>query len=136
MKENDDKILKLKSEIAKKKEVLKGCKKFVPITNCSLPMDNKYINIHTLNSKDEIIAHMILVNSAKLSLVDLGLLEEYKLGGYKLNDWLEDLKNKLLVVDRKTEEAKLQVMEAKLTKLLSAEKQTELEIAEIENLLK
>jgi hypothetical protein len=136
MKENDNKILKLKQEIAKKKLILSGSKKFTPITNCNLLLGDNRINLHTLTTKGGIIEVMVMLNSMKLSAKDLGLLDQYMVSGYLLTEWLEDLDAKLNIVNRKDEETKLKALEDKLTRLLSLDKQTELEIDEIEKMLK
>jgi hypothetical protein len=137
MKKNDDKIIKLKEQIAKKKEGLKGSSRFTPITNCNLVLDgsDQRVNLHTLNDANKITDVMVRLNVLKMSADDLGVTDTYMVGGYLLTEWLTDLKLKLKILDRKAEEKKLKAMEAKLTKLLSLEKQTELEIAEIENML-
>lgn len=136
MKQNDDKILGLKDQIAKKKELLKSSKKFTPITNCNLIMGTERVNLHTLSSKDAIMEVMVRVNMVRLSVNNLGFDGEYKIGGYLVDDWMNDLTSKLNIVNRTAEEAKLKAMESKLTKLLSLDKQTELEIAQIEEMLK
>lgn len=136
MKKNDDKILTLKEQIAKKKELLKSSKKFTPVTNCNLTLNGTRVNLHTLTSADGVMDLMVKLNVLKLSADDLGLTEQYKVEGYLVTEWLEDLDAKLNTINRKAEESKLKAMESKLTKLLSLDKQTELEIAEIEEMLK
>ena len=136
MKENDNKILKLKQEIAKKKLLLIGSKKFTPITNCNLVQGQIRTNLHTLTTKESVIEIMLVLNSMKLSAQDLGLLDQCKVSGYLITEWLEDLTAKLNLINRKDEENKLKAMEDKLTRLLSLDKQTELEIDEIEKMLK
>ena len=136
MKENDNKILKLKEEIAKKNKLLSGSKKFTPLTNCNLILGANRINLHTLATKESVIEVMVVLNGMRLSAEDMGLLNQYKVSGYLLTDWLEDLTSKLNMINRKDEEAKLKALEDKLTRLLSLDKQTELEIDEIEKMLK
>ena len=137
MKKNDDKIIQLKEQIAKKKDGLKGSNRFTPITNCNLMLQGSdhMINLHTLNDPNKIMDIMVKLNVLKMSADDLGVTDKYLISGYLLTEWLTDLELKLKILNRKAEEAKLKAMEAKLTKLLSLEKQTELEIAEIENML-
>lgn len=132
---NDTKILKLKEEITKKKEELKNISRFSPVTNCSLELNEERYNINTL-TKDKIIELMIKLNMYIISAQDLDLLEECVISGYKPTEWISDLKAKLLILSQKAEENKLKQMEAKLDKLLSNDKKVELELNEIENLLK
>lgn len=132
---NDAKILKLKEEIAKKKEELKNISRFSPVTNCSLELNGERYNINTL-TKDKIIELMIKLNMYIISAKDLELLEDCIISGYKPIEWITDLKAKLLILTQKTEENKLKQMESKLDKLLSDDKKVELELNEIENMLK
>ena len=65
---------------------------------------------------------------------DLGI-SDLELSGYSIDDWISDIKNKMEVLNVKNEIANLKRMEAKLDKLLSEDKKTELEIDDIAALL-
>ena len=130
MSANDDKILKLKAQIEEKKKKIDA--KFAPVTNCSLIIGENRTNLHTLNSVSAIHELMIKVNAQLNSAKELGIDEEYLLGGYTLGDWLTDLKAKLEVVGQKDEAKKLKLMEDKLETLLSEDKRTELELEALE----
>ncbi|OPH61870.1 hypothetical protein BC351_01110 [Paenibacillus ferrarius] len=132
---NDNKILELKKQIEEKRAKVDKSKKFTPITNCSIELDGIRHNIQVLG-KEQIIQMMINLNTYILSAKDLGLLDEYVITGYNAVDWMTDLRAKLEFLNRKDEENKLKAMEAKLDKLLSNDKKIELEIGEIESLLK
>jgi len=131
---NDKKIMELRDQIAEKKSKLGEIKKFIPKTSCVLNMNNNNYNIHTLN-KDKCIELMVNINIYLMSANDLEIEDDYILSGYKAEDWIYDLKEKLKDIKKKEEEKKLKLMENKLTKLLSEEKQTELEIEELAKLL-
>lgn len=136
MKQNDEKIMALKASIAKKKAVLKKTKKFSPVTNCNLDLNGGYrVNLHTLSDANVIMGWMIKLNLEIMSARDLGILKTYKASGFLLTEWMTDLKSKLALANKSSEEAKLKAMESKLTKLLSEDKKTELELAEIEAFL-
>jgi hypothetical protein len=133
---NDARILKMKEQIAVKKEELnKIPAKFMPVTNSNLVMDGIRLNIQTLNLED-LTTLLVKLNSFKHSAIDLDILESVMFNGFHIEDWLTDLKAKRAVMSRKAEEQKLKVMEAKLTQLLSEDKKIELELNEFENLLK
>lgn len=134
MNKNDEKILMLKNQIREKKNKLNNINKFTPITNCSIELDDKRYNINVL-TKDNVISLLIKLNTYKNSAIELDLLEDYIISGYKIEDWITDLKNKLAILSVKDEERKLKTMENKLNKLLSDDKKVELELNEIENLL-
>lgn len=126
--------MELKKQIEAKKEKLSKSEKFVPITNCSLEVNGKRTNIQVLQ-REQLINLLVKLNTYAISAKDLGLLEDYTISNYNINEWITDLKARLDYVSRKEEEAKLKVMEAKLHKLLSEEKKVELELEEIEALL-
>ena len=132
---NDSKIMTLKTQIINKRKQFDGVKKFSPITNCSIEVDGIRSNIQVL-SKEQLISLLVKLNSYKNSANDLGLLEEYNISDYKIGEWIADIKSKLNIVSRKDERLKLKSMEDKLDELLSSDKKTELEINEIEALLK
>jgi hypothetical protein len=132
---NDEKILELKAQIKEKKEKLKNKKKFVSVTNCSLEVDGVRYNLNVL-SKEQLISLLVKLNSYKISAVDLGLLDTYMISGYKVEDWITDIRLKLEVVAHREEENKLQELESKLHVLLSNDKKVELELKDIEFMLK
>jgi len=132
---NDSKIMTLKTQIINKRKQLDGVKKFSPITNCSIEVDGVRYNINVL-IKEQLISLMVKLNSYMISAKELRLLEEYIISGFNVQDWISDIKAKLDVVSRKDEERKLKTMEDKLDYLLSNDKKVELEISEIEALLK
>lgn len=134
--ENDSKILTLKKQIIEKRNMLDKIKKrFSPVTNCSIELEGERYNLNVLQ-KEQLIFLMVRLNTHRLSAADLGILDDYVISGYKIEDWITDIKAKLEVISRVEEERKLKVMEDKLTQLLSNEKKVELEIDEIASLLK
>lgn len=132
---NDQKILELKKQIEEKKKKLTKSRKFTPITNCSIEFEGTRHNIQVLG-KESVLSLMIRINSYIMSAKELGILDDYQISGYKLTDWIEDLKARYAHITQKEEEQKLKSMESKLDQLLSNEKKVELEIDEIESLLK
>lgn len=130
---NDNKIIELKKQIKEKRDKLSSIRKFSPNTNCILELDGARNNIQVLN-KDQLVLLACKLISYKNSSKELGY--ELKIGGFLVNEWIEDIKSKLDLLTIKAEEKKLKDMEDKLTALLSNEKRTELEIEEIEDILK
>lgn len=137
MSKNDDKILELKAEVAKKKEELsKMTKKVTTKTNCSLSLgEGSRININTLKG-DTLLYTLITINSYYMSAKDLGLASTYKINGYLMSDWMEDLKSRVEVEEYKTKMKELTAMEEKLGRMLSDDKKTELELNDISSMLK
>ena len=131
-KENDKKILDLKSVIEAKKSKLKKIN-FAPTTNCSLELDGTRHNIHTLTA-EALTFLLVKLNSYVLSMKSLKI-NTLSISGYSINDWTADIKLKLDIISQKEEENKLKVLESKLAALLSNDKKTELELDNIEKLL-
>lgn len=132
---NDKKILELKTQIKEKKNKIGKSQKFTPITNCSIEIDGVRYNIQVL-TKEQIISLMVKLNAYTISAKELELLSDYNISGYNVSDWINDLKSKLDFLNRREEEQKLKSMESKLDLLLSNDKKVELEIGEIESMLK
>jgi len=133
MSKNDETILQLKGKIAEKKaKLIKS--KFIPVTNLIINFRGTTYNLNVLN-KENILYLMVELNALRLSEVDLKLDNVTTISGYKLLEWLNDLTKKLEIVIYKEQEDELKTMEAKLDKLLSDEKKTELELNDIANFL-
>ena len=132
---NDAAILQLKKEIVEKRKVLVDTPKFSPKTNCSIEIDGTRYNIQTL-SKDVAIHLLVKLNSYRMSAYELVPLKDYNISGFNINEWITDLKAKLVDINRKSEDGKLKAMEKRLHELLSSDKKAELEIKEIMESLK
>lgn len=134
MSKNDDRILELKKQIEVKKKALAEKKiKFVPETSCILSYEKENYNLHVC-TEDTLKYLLIVLNMYVMSAKDLEM-EVPEMSGYPVETWMSDIKNKLAEKNVKKEEADLKRMEAKLDKLLSDDKKTELELDEIASLL-
>ena len=132
---NDDRIMQLKEQIEKKREELAASNtiRFIPITNCLLVIDKTTYNLHVDSS--ELL--LIKLNSMRLSAKDLGIdTSKLMISGYSLDNWITDVKNNLSIQNYRTKKKKLDSLEKQLTALLSYDKQTELQIDSLEELLK
>lgn len=132
---NDDRIMQLNEQIEKKREELAASNtiRFIPITNCLLVIDKTTYNLHVDSS--ELL--LIKLNSMRLSAKDLGIdTNKLMISGYSLDNWITDVKNNLSIQNYRTEKKKLDSLEKQLTALLSDDKQTELQIDSLEELLK
>ena len=73
----------------------------------------------------------------RLSAKDLGIdTNKLMISGYSLDNWITDVKNNLSIQNYRTKKKKLDSLEKQLTALLSDDKQTELQIDSLEELLK
>lgn len=131
---NDDRIMQLKEQIEKKREELaaSNTSRFIPITNCLLVIDKTTYNLHVDSS--ELL--LIKLNSMRLSAKDLGIdTSKLMISGYSLDNWITDVKNNLSIQNYRIEKKKLDSLEKQLTALLSDDKQTELQIDQLADLL-
>lgn len=131
---NDARILELKKQIQEKKEKLRGSKVYLPVTNLSLELEGTRYNLNVL-TKEQLTHMAVKMNLLKLSAMGLELEDQYLVSGYKPSEWLVDILAKITTLSRRDEEKALATMEAKLSKMLSDEKQVELELDEIASLL-
>lgn len=134
MSKNDDRIIELKKKIEAKKNALAEQRfRFVPETNCVLELDGLTYNLNVC-TEDTLTLLMIKLNTYVMSAKDLDIPSPI-ISGYEIDLWISDIKHKLAANANKQEETNLKKMEAKLDKLLSEDKKTELEIDEIASLL-
>lgn len=132
MSKNDERVLQLKKVIADKKAELKSVKRFTPLTNCVLDLEGQKYNLNVLQLNDLKLL-LVKLNMYLISAKDLGI--NLELAGYNIAEWIVDVKNKIEIFEYKKKESELKVLEAKLDKMLSDEKKTELELDEIAALL-
>ena len=71
-----------------------------------------------------------------ISLLRNWVANDYIISGYIAEDWIGDIQIRLAILKQREEQQALKAMEDKLLKLLSDRKKVELEIDEIESLLK
>ena len=134
---NDERIMKLREEIERKEKDLKGkSSRFQPITNCIFNFSGGVYNIHTM-SEGGLTYTLIRLNALRISMKDLGIDESTVLDGFDfpLVDIISDIKSRISMLQYNREKSKLARLKDELTKLLSDDKQTELEIDKIEKLI-
>lgn len=132
MSKNDERVLQLKEIIDKKKAELKTTKRFAPLTNCVLDLEGQKYNLNVLHLNDLRLL-LVRLNMYLISSKDLNINLEF--AGYNIVEWITDIKSKIEVFEHKKKESELKALEAKLDKMLSDEKKTELELDEITALL-
>ena len=131
---NDNRIIELKKQIeTKRKQLSEKTNRFSPETNCILEFKGTTYNLNAC-SAEMLTLLLVELNIYVMSAADLGISLPV-LSGYSIEMWMTDIKNKLSVLSVKQEESNLKKMEAKLDKLLSDDKKTELELDEIASLL-
>lgn len=134
---NDEKILELKKLIEQEKKKYDKQKRFNPETCCIFELNGGKINLNTINDVDKLNELLIYFNTFRLSAIDLGLASHmYKVNGFGVDQWMNDIRNKIEYIDYKNHLKQLEEKERLLDKLLSEDKKTELELLNIEKMLK
>ena len=129
---NDKRILELTKQIEAKRKAIGPARRFEPVTNCHLKLDGDTFNFYTL-AGEPLTYLLVRLNSLRLSADDLGV--ELPMSGYKLQDWIVDLKARLAHLNAKGELKRLAALEKQLETLLSSDKQTELAVDAIADLI-
>ncbi len=127
---NDELILELKTKIQNQKKLLTTNKKFQPITNCNLSLNNNRYNINVL-TKDELLLLIAQLQSLKTALSEVIPNETLNISGFSIDDFISDLKSKFENLNVKLEENRLKELENKLHNLLTLDTKVSLEINEL-----
>lgn len=130
---NDKTILTLKEKIDFQKEALSKVENFQPKTTCIFEFFGKN-NIHTFNV-EECYKWRAIFTAMQDAHETYGDGPDIMISGFSLHDWIDDICGRLTIVETKAKEKELLDMEAKLDKLLSADKKTEMELADMAKLL-
>ena len=125
-KNNDDRIIQLKVAIQKEKDELATQKPvFEPKTNCMLVLNGQSYNLH-VSASEELLLLLEMYIMAATNLKKNP--DDIMISGYSLSDWFSDVEGFLKVQKYKSRKNILSEKERQLTKLLSDDKKTELEI--------
>lgn len=128
MNNNDETILKLQEEIKLKRSTIEKVDKFKPVTNCNLFLNGTAWNLNatTIDGLHHLYASLTV-------LLNVGV--DYVINGFKLSEWITDIKSKLENMCVAIEKNRLVVLENRLKMLLSHDKRAEIELEEIKQLI-
>jgi hypothetical protein len=129
---NDKVILELQKQIKEKKLLLNKTQKFVPITNCSFPINGSNVNLHVAD-KETLLRLIAYLKSMELGLKYILPEEVLTFNGFTSEQWLHDVLCKFNNLNISSEKERLSELEKKLHNLLSVDTKVSLEI---ENLKK
>lgn len=137
MSKNDDKIIELKKNIEKQKRELGTVKRFQPLTTCVIELDGVKYNLNVVNDIRELNFISIKLHILKMASDDLGLdIADLYVSGFSYLDWMNDINQRKDIIEYNQKYKSLNKMEKNLEKLLSDDKKTELELLEMEKMLK
>ena len=126
---NDERILELQSQIETKRKELGDKPEFNPATDGLMKTGTGMTaNLHAA-TEDLSTSLLIDLNSRRLSADDLGI--EYKIGEYRVEDWIADIQARLVYLKYQREETRLKSLERQLDRLLSEEEKKKREVERI-----
>lgn len=130
---NDEMILKLKQQIAKRKEKLsKLPKTFVAETSCIFVTEygTKY-NLRVMNTQ-QLNELKVKLHMYEMSAKDLGIdMNDFTISGFSIDKWMNDINRKLSEIECRNMNDSLKKDEALLDSLLSEDRKTELLLQEL-----
>lgn len=138
---NDARIIELRENIKVKNEEISKIQMSPFKTNCIFNWHGNTLNLHVL-SRDELVLLLIDVVGFTETARKLGYVSEEAIdhslyiNGYPIVDWIEDISNKINVLDAKRKAMELKEADKQLEKLLSSDKRTMFAIDNIEEKLK
>ena len=132
---NDEKIIALKDQIAKKRENLAKKPTFSPITNCNIELFGTRCNLHAAN-RENLVLMMCTLQSLQTTAESNHMEDYLVISGYPAKDWISDIKSRLRVMQYNEDAKVLNQLERRLDSMLSDDKKTELELDSIAELLK
>lgn len=139
-KKTDQKTLELIREVKRRKEEISKAERPVWITNCSFSYSggrhNDAINIHVEANVQNLVLIAAFLRDRERSYneaaVELGAeAPPFTWGGFKVADWLEDLKARLNKIQIASKKKKLEELEARLNAIISPELRAQLELEAI-----
>ncbi len=130
----DNTIKTLKNTAISKRKSLGKFKKFIPVTNCQLDLYGSRININVI-TEETLKYILIILNSYRLSVIDLEIGDDVKISGYTINEWITDVKNRLQYLHNNDTLKQINEVEKTLDGLLSSECKLELKLQDITDLL-
>jgi len=138
----DQAVMKLLEKIKEKESKLNLPKKRTQWkTNCTLKHEeHKTTNIQTIRDFSvliDICAALLLVKkNTKEASETLGLVFKNDYLGYPIDDWIYDLKTRVNMLKLEEEKKEIKRLNDRINNLVSEDQRRELELKEIENILK
>ena len=106
---NDERILKMRETVALKKKELELMAKPSYETNLSLVINGDRYNLNVA-SKEILLSLLMDLTIMKMASGKEELLKDLELNGFKLEQWMSDIKTKLNLTDKKVKERELKVL--------------------------
>ncbi len=142
MSKNDDKIKQLLGVIETKRVTLGTKPRMSLKTNGLLKLEGKSVNINTVNSLVDCIrtvADIINVRDSytkAAEVLEVDIIEIPKYNGFSFEEWIEDFKLKVKIIQWMIEDKKIKALESNLKNLRSEDLKTADALEDITSALK
>lgn len=135
----DEQIDKLMQKVAQKKSEIAKAERPKWKTHLSFTYNNTSVNIGTVTDKEKLIQMMATLICEKtffdLAKKELEVSDQFAWQNFSFDDWKDDIKTRLSVLEISRKKKELTTLETKLNSLVSPEQRRLKEIQEIERLL-
>lgn len=139
----DKQVQELFKIVQEKKSAIVKAEKPNWQTNCSFGYDkssSSRLNIQVLSDIDELVEILSFLMRRKdyheKSSIVLGVTSEFKYLGFTLEQWKSDIQTRIDKIQISKKKQELEQLESRLNSLISPELKAEMELAEIEKMLK
>ncbi len=141
MAKNDDMIKQLMAKVATQKEALGTKPKPSWKTNALFKFNgDTHFNLNTVSDSGKLVvalAHLLAQSddTAKAAQMLGVAAPKFEWFGYSVEDWVDDFKMRISIIEWEAKKAKLDATQTKLSQLVSEEARTEMELESISKLL-
>ncbi len=146
MKPNDKKVKEFREIVAMKKAEIAKAEKLNWLTNCTFSYNrdtsnpHQRFNIQTVTDPKEFVEALAFLIVQERSFAEaaneLGVSAKFKWQGFDTEDWKQDFQTRISRIKIAEKKKELAQLEVRLNALLSEDLKAELELIEIEKLLK
>lgn len=132
---SDETTLKLIEEVTKRKKEISDAERPNWKTNCSFQMGDQHVNLHVAGKGVLIEVLSFLIGKMEHHCKAVALLDisvDFMWGGFKFDDWLDDIRTRMNKVTLADKKKKLEKLESRLEGIVSPELRRKLELESIE----
>lgn len=142
-KSTDELVLQLFNKVKGRKKEIEKAEKPKWLTSCTIGFNSgtvqDRINIQTVTDLDKLIFLYGFIKEKRRIWYEvceeLDIKKSFKWMGYSHDEWKTDIRSRVAQININAKKKELEVLEARLDKLISTEQRRELELAEISKVL-
>jgi len=132
---NDNQIKDYRTKVEAKRSALGSKPRVNYVTNMLLPLNDSKLNLNLMNTEKaciDVAQQLAMMHNAQVQANEwLGTSQSLTVGNFKVEEWVEDIRTRLSIINWDQEKQKLNAMDTKLAGLLSEDAKTANAIADI-----